>query len=187
MTDFTLIATDEELVNFINANLYDPWTGTPYEGYRYLDNKQKGNYGEIFASKILEKDGLVVEKAKKSNDSYDRKIGDYKVEIKFSLSHTDHKKKSTKKDQFTLNHVALEKNWDRLVFVGINYEDSDSIGKFMEKSDFEKLMKDSDEFYNYFSRQQGGKKSNNDDYISTGKKLKNLINSDYMKDLSEWN
>ena len=76
MTDFTTISKTDDLVNFISSNLYDPWVGTPFQGYRYLDNKQKGNYGELFTSKILESQGLAVEKASKTNDEYDRKIGD---------------------------------------------------------------------------------------------------------------
>lgn len=186
MKDFTTVAIDSDLVNFINSNLFDPWVGTPFQGYRYLDNKQKGNYGEVFTSKLLESQGLTVEKAKKSNDEYDRKVGDYKVEIKFSLSHTDHKNQTTKEDEFTMNHVALKKGWDRLIFVGVNYDTDKSISKFMEKDDFEELIQNGDLFNTYFSRQQGGKNGDNDDYISAGKKLKNLINSEYMKDLSEW-
>ena len=187
MTDFTTISKTDDLVNFISSNLYDPWVGTPFQGYRYLDNKQKGNYGELFTSKILESQGLAVEKASKTNDEYDRKIGDYKVEIKFSLSHTDHKKQTTKENSFTMNHVAQHKNWDRLVFVGINYSIDESIGKFMEKTTFDDLLHNNKQIFDmYFSIQQGGKNSNNDDYISSGKKLENLLNSEYMKDLSQW-
>ena len=86
-----------------------------------------------------------------------------------------------------MNHVAQHKNWDRLVFVGINYSIDKSIGKFMEKTTFDDLLHNNKQIFDmYFSIQQGGKNSNNDDYISSGKKLENLLNSEYMKDLSQW-
>lgn len=185
---FMQIASEKALQDYINSNLHDPWVGTPFQGYRYLDNKQKGEFGEQFTSKVLETYGHTVEKSPKSHDSYDRIVnGTQKVEIKFSLSHTDNKNKVVKEDCFTMNHVSLGKQWDRLVFIGVNYDTDKSIGKFMEKEVFEDLLTNKPEIFStYFSKQQGGKDGNNDDYISADKKLKRLIESEYMHDLHEW-
>lgn len=185
---FMQIASEKVLQEYIASNLHDPWVGTPFQGYRYLDNKQKGEFGEQFTAKVLEKYGHTVEKSPKSHDSYDRIVNKtQKVEIKFSLSHTDNKNKVVKEDCFTMNHVSLGKEWDRLVFIGVNYDTDKSIGKFMEKETFEDLLTNKPEIFNtYFSKQQGGKDGNNDDYISADKKLKRLIESEYMHDLHEW-
>ena len=78
-----------------------------------------------------------------------------------------------------INHVGEQKDWTRLIFVGIN-SSTDNVIKFMTKSDFKKCRDI------YFNPQQGGKKSANDDWICCGKKLQELLKSKYMRDISKW-
>ena len=52
----------------------------------------------------------------------------------------------------------------------------------MTKEMFENCLKRD----NHFNHQQGGKNSKNDDYMVTEKKLRELIQSEYVKELSEW-
>ena len=184
---FFKIAEDPELLNHIQKKLYDPWRETPFQGYRYLDNKQKGDYGELFVSKYMRMLGHDVKDTRLNNGGHDRIINDHLVEIKFSLAHTDHKKQCVKPDTFTMNHVSLEKDWERLIFVGINPQSHESHIKFITKQSFaELLVNNQEEFRKYFGRQQGGKKSNNDDYISSESKLRSLLNSKHMKMINQW-
>lgn len=180
------IANQVSTQEFIAENLCDPWVGTPFQGYKFLDNKQKGNFGELFVSNFFRDRGSKVEKSSKSNDSYDRKIDGYRVEIKFSIAHTDNKKKIVKPDCFTMNHVSVNKEWDRLLFVGINPLYTYSHIKFMNKKTFIDLLGCEEEFKNFFSSQQGGNNGGNDDYMSADKKLYRLLTSQYMKDISAW-
>lgn len=184
---FFQIAEEPELLNYIQQKLYDPWKGTPFQGYRYLDNKQKGDYGELFVSKYMNMLGHDVRNTGLNNGGHDRVIDNHLVEIKFSLAHTDHKNRCIKPDTFTMNHVSLEKDWERLIFVGINPQSHESHIKFITKQSFAELLTNNqEEFRKYFGRQQGGKKSNNDDYISSERKLRGLLKSEHMKTIDQW-
>jgi len=174
------IANTDSLQEYISQNLYDPWIDTPFKGYRYMDNKQKGELGERYATLMLEHLGHNVEMPHSSTAGYDRIVNGIKTEIKFSLAHTDNKKKCLKKDMFTLNHVSHGKDWERLLFVGINREPEDMRIGWMTKEDFSKACS------LYFGSQQGGKKVQNDDYLCAGKNLIRLIESEYMNDITEW-
>jgi hypothetical protein len=167
---------DEELNGYIKERLYDPWVGTVLEGYRYMDNKQKGGLGELFVEKLMERLGHVVEKP--VNTAHDRIINGIKTEIKFSVAHTDHKKKEIKEDCFTLNHVSEEKDWERLVFAGMN-PDLTMWCVYFTKEQFKEMLATGE----YFSAQQGGKKLDNDDYLIASTKLKKLLNSEYVQDV----
>ena len=48
------LAKNDEIQDYIQNNLYDPWIGSPFEGYRYMGNKQKGELGERLVSLIME-------------------------------------------------------------------------------------------------------------------------------------
>lgn len=181
------IARNIELTGYIGQKLFDPWIGTPFQGYRNLDNKQKGNYGEYLVEKFFLSYNRNVMPPLGTNAGHDRIIDEYLTEIKFSLAHTNHKKMCAKVDTFTMNHVSLGKDWERLVFMGINPEPYPSYIKYMTKEDFANLLEnDPTTFFQYFSRQQGGKNSTNDDYISSEGKLRKLLQSEYMRDIGEW-
>lgn len=176
------LAKNDEIQDYIKNNLYDPWIGSPFEGYRYMGNKQKGELGERLVTLIMEKAGYNVEFAHTSTAGYDRILNGIKTEIKFSVAHTDTKKRSIKKDCFTMNHVAVGKDWDRLIFIGVNENPNEFKAVYMTKEMFENCLKTD----NHFNHQQGGKNSKNDDYMVTEKKLRELIQSEYVKELSEW-
>lgn len=176
------VAGHSALVDYISSNCFDPWIGTPYERYRYMDNKQKGEYGERLVSLLFETLGSKVERAITSTACYDRLIDGMKVEIKFSLAHTDNKNMRIKPDCFTMNHVAVGKDWDRLVFVGVNPTTHKNREVFMTKEMFVAALESGE----FFSSQQGGKNGGNDDYMIAGPKLIRLIESEFVKDIAEW-
>jgi hypothetical protein len=81
-----------------------------------------------------------------------------------------------------INHVGLKKDWERVILLLINPNLEDDRVVWFSRESFLEMIKTE----KYFTRQQGGKRGKNDDRMSTGKKLKNLINSRFVKDLSEW-
>lgn len=153
---------DGDLQEFIKSKITDPWVNTPFEGYTYLHNSAKGNLGEKYAEKVLRFNGLDVRPAEKSTSGYDRFVNDKKCEIKFSLA-TRNSKDNTKvdKDSFVINHVSKDKDWDFLLFIGINPEPNDPKIIWFKKEDFR------NNFSACFNVQQGGKKIDNDDYMCT--------------------
>ena len=90
-------------------------------------------------------------------------VNDVLTEIKFSLA-TRNKKGGVKEDSFIINHVSREKDWEILVFFGINKRETDARLVWFTKEDF-KIHLDSDDCL--FAHQQGGKDIENDDYICT--------------------
>jgi hypothetical protein len=173
------VFNDGELSAFIKNNLEDPWKGTLFEGYVFLSPKQKGQFGEKFVEKLLKMKNFNVMKA--DSTSYDRLVNGMKIEIKFSLATRDKKSKGVKKDSFIINHVGENKDWERLIFVGIN-----DIGKmrciWFSKEDFTKHLKDG-----VFNRQQGGNKDKNDDFMCSGGNILKLLKSKYIKKLKNFN
>jgi hypothetical protein len=176
------IANTPELQDYINDNLFDPWVGTPLQGYRHMDNKQKGAFGEKYVELAMRQLGHDVQPPSSSTAGHDRVIDGILTEIKFSVSHTDNKKRLLTEDSFTMNHCAVTKDWERLIFFGVNLDPSKFRAKFITKEDFIKCLEEG----KYFNPQQGGKKANNDDWLLSGKKLAAFLESEYVKDLTEW-
>ena len=168
-----------ENVKYLISN-FDPWIGTPFEGYKYLDSKQKGNFGENFVESYFKSVGSKVTPA--DNAGHDRIVDGVKVEVKFSLAHSDNKKKIIKDNTFTMNHVSADKDWEVLVFFGINPDIQESYTRVLTKSQFRNILSSKDQ--KLFSRQQGGKKIENDDWMSADKRLLNLLEN--MTEVSEW-
>lgn len=82
-----------------------------------------------------------------------------------------------------INHVGVKKDWERIIIllIGPNLDDDHLV--WFTKEAFLEMNKTK----KYFTRQQGGKRGKNDDRMSTGKKLENLINSGLATELSsEW-
>ena len=93
------------------------WAKDPvFSNYHMISNKHKGKAGEYYTQKILEKLGHTV--TLPTNSDHDRIVGGVKTEIKFSLACS--KNNVILQDKFMINHVAISKDWDRLVFVGKN-------------------------------------------------------------------
>lgn len=179
-TMFDSIFADDSLLQYIDDNLVDPWKDTPFARYVFMSPKQKGAWGEAFVSKWMTLAGHDVKKAKTSTAGHDRVIDDILTEIKFSIA-TRNKKGGVTKDKFMINHVSVGKDWERLIFCGINPKEEDLRIVFITKEDFEAHLK-SDKCY--FNVQQGGKKVGNDDYICTNTAA--LLECDFVKDIAEW-
>lgn len=169
---------DEIIKDLINSEQFNPWQGTPFEGYKQLNNVQKGNFGEKVVKIFMKNSGHIVEERKSITDGYDAIIDGIKTEIKFSLAQTDNVNKCIKPDTFVINHVSCGKDWDRLIFLGINLDESFYF-KYFTKDEFIKHFKDT-----YFNTQQGGSSSSNDDYMCSGNKLISMLHE--MKDISQW-
>jgi hypothetical protein len=102
------------------------------------------------------------------------------TEIKFSLA-TRNKKGGVKKDSFIINHVSRDKDWERLIFFGINPDEEDARLVWFSKEDFVAHL-ESDECL--FAHQQGGKSIENDDFICT--KVSALLAQSWVRSIDEW-
>ena len=177
---FTTLFEDGTLQEYIGKNAMDPWIGTPFEGYVHMSPKQKGEFGERFVSKYLTAELCDVKRAKTSTAGHDRVVNGILTEIKFSLA-TRNKKGGVKKDSFIINHVSRDKDWERLIFFGINKEESDARLVWFTKEDFIKHL-ESDNCL--FAHQQGGGKIGNDDYICT--KVSELLEQPWVISIDLW-
>jgi len=177
---FSDIFADDSLLQYIDDNLQDPWVGTPFERYVFLSPKQKGEFGERFIDKFMTNAGSTVDKAATSTAGHDRIIDEILTEIKFSLATRD-KKGGAVVDKFIINHVSVSKDWERLIFCGINPDESDARIVFFTKEDFVAHLESDDCLFNV---QQGGKKGGNDDYICTN--VAALLECDFVRPISQW-
>jgi len=175
---FDSIFEDGSLRDYINQNVKDPWTNTPFQGYVFMSPKQKGVFGELFVSKYFKLNGSKVEKPK--NTGHDRIIDNRKTEIKFSLATRD-KKGGINENQFIINHVSRDKDWERLVFFGINPTEENRCFFWFSKEDFIQHLESNE---CVFSFQQGGNSIGNDDYICT--KIDKLKTMPFVKSLDQW-
>lgn len=162
----------------INSN----WSQDPlFFNYHKLGNKQKGVAGEHYVQTLMEVRGSEV--TPPADPGHDRIIDGYKTEIKFSLAVS--KGTDIIPDKFIINHVAVGKDWDRLIFCGINPLDSDSPRAriyFFAKEDFANYMSSGGNLI--FKHQQSGKKGGNDDFICTD--FVGFSSLPFVKDISQW-
>ena len=180
---FDSIFFDGSLQDYVQQNTHDPWIGTPFEGYVHISPKQKGEFGEKFVTKYFELLGHTVKRAKTSTAGHDRIISGINVEIKFSLANRC-KVKNTwtiQKDKFMINHLKKGKDWERVVFFGINPIEEESRLLWYDKKDF---LQHVDKDGCPIIKQQGGKTEDNDDYICTD--IVSLLNCDWVKSLDQW-
>lgn len=167
------------------TKLNNLWKTDPlFKDYHALSTKGKGKCGEIFVSKYMEIKGSKV--TKPLNTGHDRKIDNYKTEIKFSLANANSTKTEIIRDKFMINHVAISKDWQRFIFCGINPENGNEQERirmhWMDKKDFVNYMNSPG--YKVFKRQQSGKKGGNDDYICTNYQA--LVDLSFVKEIKEW-
>ncbi len=174
---FDKLFQDGKLRTYIDSNVHDPWEDTPFKGYVYMSPKQKGEFGERFVSSYMMNADHIVKRAKTSTAGHDRVIDDIRTEIKFSLA-TRNKKGGVNEDQFIINHVSKDKDWQRLIFFGINPDENNCRLVWFTKEDF------LNNFEGLFMHQQGGKGIKNDDFICT--KVKDLLKQKWVKDISLW-
>ena len=161
------IFEDNELTNYINNHINDPYEETHFRGYKKISAVHKGVFGEMYVTKYCLSLGMTVDNRSMGSTGHDRIINNIKTEIKFSLSNM-------------VNHVSIGKDWDRLLICIINPIQNIQIIKWIEKDVFIEI-KDT-----YFNHQQGGVGVRNDDYMCTANRLTNLLNSDIMHSMDEW-
>jgi len=183
-----------DLVNECARKVYEtynsrenPWVGTCYEKHYELGNKQKGSRGEEILQEVFTSLGCVVERP--LNTDHDLLVNGIKMECKFSLTQKETRKRMKQKlrpNYWMLNHVGVGKDWEWLCFVGVNPEGHANVIRLLSKEKFKEMKQDENVFSQYFSPQQGGKKAENDDWISGGTKLKNLLDSEYVIGIDKW-
>lgn len=174
--EFTKELNDIGLNYIKNKTNFGKWKGTPLEDYEFLQPKAKGKYGEGIVKAIVENHGMNVKPHTKENDDYDFTINGIKIEVKFSTA--------TNRNyewQFTFNHIAVEKDWDRLILMGVNGDLQYKLVWFT-KDDIIKIINPED----IINHQQGGKNSHNDDFMCTQSKSTQLINHPFAKTLDQW-
>lgn len=138
-----------------------PWVDTILNDFYLLNPKAKGAKGEEIAAAILTNLGHTVEKTNvQNNGPFDRLVDGKKTEIKFSLA-----SQRNYDWRFTFNHIGFKKDWEQIIFVGINGDLNIHIVKYNK----DELSMD------FLSRQQGGKSGDNDDFMSSGLKSKQLM------------
>ena len=171
-------SNDDSIKTYISERISDPWIGTLFAGYVHIHPGQKGEFGELFISKILQKAGFDV--IKRTDVGHDRLVNGIATEFKFSLA-SRNRKKVVVADNFMINHVSLNKNWERLIFCGINPDENDLRLFWFSKEDF----------YNHLNSKEclfkcgnGGVLGSDDDYMST--KVKQILCSKLIKSMSEW-
>lgn len=153
----------------------NPWAGTILQTYALVDPKSKGGYGEdLVKEQIKEVYKIPIEK--RTNPGHDAIIGGYKTEIKFSAA-----TKRNMEYKFTFNHIGIGKDWERIIFMGVN-GDLDAKIVWFTKEDILQILKTS----TCLSHQQGGKSSDNDDYISANKNSQILMNHPLAKTMEQW-
>jgi len=170
-----------------HEKIINPWKGTRYEKHYELDNKQKGSKGEEIIETFFTRLGCDVQKP--LNTGHDRLVNGVKLECKFSLAQKDNRvanKDKVRPNWWMLNHVAEGKDWEWLCFVGVNPEGHDPVMRLLSKTNFRKLKRNDREFEKYFSPQQGGKKSGNDDWMAGTTKLNSFLESEYVIGVEEW-
>ena len=166
-------------LSMINNN----WSSDPiFSNYHKLGNKQKGVLGEYFVEKYMK--ALKGSKIRSPySTGHDRIIDGYKTEIKFSLANSTRDIINTNK--FMINHVSIGKDWDRLIFCGINPLDADAdrvCMYYFNKEDFKNYMKRTAS--PIFRHQQAGAKGGNDDYICV--KFQEFIKLPFIKEINLW-
>ena len=236
---FGSLFQDGKLGAYIMENTVDPWVGTNFAGYAFMNPKQKGEFGERFITALARQGGHDVQRAHSATAGYDRIINGMKVEIKFSLAtrakvqkpkptgylalkmvqlkeilrerklklggnkpalvarleewdmaHQVGEEKAVvpapksaimsdcgvTTDSFVINHVSKGKDWDRLIFCGINPREEDLRLVWFTRADFAKHVESG--AGSCFNTQQGGKKIKNDDYMCTD--IQTLMSYDWV-------
>jgi hypothetical protein len=179
MKNLDHLFTDGTLGNYLKKNLTDPWKETNFEGYIFLLPTQKGKFGERLISNYMDNRGSVVQRP--VNRGHDRMIDGFKTEIKFGLCNRDDDGELYE-NKFTINHISKDKDWERLIFFGVNYDFNKSHFIWFKKDDFVNYLETDGK---HFCIQQGGKSVENDDYIYSGD-ITEIIGLDFVRDIEEW-
>lgn len=151
------------------CDLSNYWLNTPYEIYAALGAKSKGTVGEEIVKEFLKTQYFKVEK--RVNTGHDAIVNNIKTEIKFSLA-----SKRNVKYEFTFNHVGVNKNWERIIFCGVNGDLEVKMCWFTNE-DVKAIIQES----SCFAKQEGP-----DDFFAMGKNSTALLNHPYAKNMEDW-
>jgi hypothetical protein len=171
-----------DLRDFIVTHQTDPWIGNPLEGYVHIDNGNKGKFGEMFVEKYMTLLGYQVDE--RTDPGHDRVIDGMKIEIKFSLANRH--KGIPKKDLYLINHISVDKDWDRLIFFGINPVYNESRFFFFDKSDFVENL-DHLKREKIVYHQQSGNRGGLDDFVVQKYGVPKLHSQPWVYDIHDWN
>jgi len=172
---FDSVFSDGELEKYLKESIINPWEGTCFENYPLLTPKRKGAFGEKLVAKYMQQQNRDVKNRK--NSGQDFIIDGYKTEVKISLAHAG------VEDSFALNHISFNKDWDRLIFVGVNVNLQNSRMVFFSKCDLLKYHTTIPK--SMLKHQQGGEKIKNDDYLIIGN-FDTFFKLDFVHDISKW-
>jgi hypothetical protein len=169
----TLSSPDIEQTIKDLSNRKNIWKGTKLENYHTWANTQQGSFGEKYVSRIFLSNGHCV--AKRENPDHDRIINGIKTEIKFSIQ-------KDKPFDFVFNHISVGKDWNRIVFCGLNLKMETSVLLWLTKEDFITMVETLK-----INRAQGGNKMKNDDFIISGPNVcHKAIKFSHIKTLNDW-
>lgn len=173
------IATSDKMQKFYEGVLHQNWVGTNWEAHARVPNKAKGSAGETIVKNYLLANGNIIKP--RINEGHDALCNGKKIEIKFSMAKSTKSKKGCliQPNNWMFNHIEMGKDWDILILVGINppknWNKAENTGDWEEetillvkKEDLLKIYK-TKKWYEIFRRQQGGEKSNNDDWLIDNK------------------
>lgn len=147
-----------ELKKYFALENVNPWKDTPLENYYSLNPAAKGNKAEEIVANILTSLGYKV--SGRRGSGHDRIVNGIKTEIKFATAigrNNDW--------QCIYNHIGFEKDWEQILLVCVN-GDCEIRGTLYKKENFPKDLLD---------HQQGGKDSNNDDYMVNIENSKEIL------------
>jgi hypothetical protein len=193
----SMIFSNKKLTDFLLPDP-DPWHGTFLQGYVDKNNKVKGKFGEMLVEALMSLYGHSV--FKPINKGHDRIITsnvveltntikkvtkEFKVEIKFGVAHRNPKNKGTVlPGVFSFNHFGIQKDWERAIIISVD-PGPNIYAVWFDKQD---LITNIASENPIFSRQQGGKNGNNDDwmFITNPTSWQNFINLSWVKSLGQW-
>lgn len=188
-TSPTPVPTYEQLLADLGTGgpRVNPWQGTCFEHYYLYPNGRRGKIGEDIVTKILASMYNII-LTKRTDAAHDRNtilfetiVGANRicpVEIKFALA------TNKKRNVFMFNHIALTKNFERLILLGVNLGDVTPQHLYwMSREDIQRGID-----LQLLSRQQGGSRGNNDDYLLTTstKKFGRLHSEKLLRSFNEW-
>lgn len=153
-----------------DCDLRNHWLKTPYETYANLGAKSKGCVGETIVKCFLADSGFEV--SNRTNVGHDAIVNGIKTEIKFSLA-----SKRNMNHEFTFNHIGPKKDWERIIFCGINGDLEEEMVWFTNEEIQEIIMEDDSNL-----RIQEGEF----DFFSMGKNSTKLLNHPLAKTMQEW-
>lgn len=100
------------MIEVISDNSPDSiWTGAPLESFRRVHNTNRGDIGEEFLARYLERSGVPIHRSESRVAPWDIEIRGRKLEVKTASEDTS--------GLFQFNHVRLDRAYDYLFCLGV--------------------------------------------------------------------